>query len=204
MMEGSLIKDRTRRQFLKASAMGVCLPAFMGAGKSLLPAQALASDPWAQVPKILERIKPPIFPSRDFEISKYGAIGDGNFDCTAVFQQAISACNKAGGGTVLVPKGDFLTGAIHLKSNVRLHLSEGATIRFLRDPNKYPIVLTRFEGVEVMNFSPFIYAFEQENIAITGKGTLDGNADEEHWWSWKGRKSGSGPTQNDDRNRLFA
>ena len=203
-MRSLQIENQSRRQFLMTSAMGACLPVFLGAGRSFLHAETLTSDPWAQLPKILARIKPPIFPSRDFEISKYGAIGDGGFDNSAAFQKAIAVCSEAGGGTVLVPKGDFLTGAIHLKSNVRLHLSEGATIRFLRDPNKYPIVLTRFEGVEVMNFSPFIYAFEQENIAITGTGTLDGNADEEHWWSWKGRKSGSGPTQNDDRNRLFA
>jgi len=201
-MESS--QNQSRRQFLKASAMGACLPAFLVAGRSLLYAETLTSDPWAQVPKILARIKPPVFPSRDLDILKYGAVGDGSFDNSTAFQKAIAACSAAGGGTVMVPKGDFLTGAIHLKSHVRLHLSDGATVRFLRDPSKYPVVLTRFEGVEVMNFSPFIYAFEQENIAITGNGTLDGNADEEHWWSWKGRKSGAGPTQNDDRNWLFA
>jgi polygalacturonase len=87
---------------------------------------------------------------------------------------------------------------------MRLHLTQGATIRFLRDPNKYPVVLTRFEGVEVMNFSPFIYAFEQENIAITGSGTLDGNADNQHWWPWKGRTSATGRSaQENDRTRLF-
>ena len=104
-----------------------------------------------------------------------------------------------------MPKGDFLSGAIHLRSNIRLHVASGATVRFLRDPDKYPVVMTRFEGVEVMNLSPFIYAFEQENIAITGSGTLDGNADDQHWWSWKGRSSTTGaPTQENDRARLFA
>ena len=75
----------------------------------------------------------------------------------------------AGGGRVVVPAGTFLTGAIHLKSSVNLHLSAGATLRFSRNPQDYlPVVFTRWEGVELMNYSPFIYAFEQENIAITG------------------------------------
>jgi polygalacturonase len=74
----------------------------------------------------------------------------------------------------VVPAGEFSTGAIHLKSNVNLHVSAGATLRFNPDPALYPIVFTRWEGVECMNFSPLIYAFEQENIAVTGSGTLDG------------------------------
>jgi polygalacturonase len=83
-----------------------------------------------------------------------------------------------------VPPGEFLTGAIHLRSNVNLHLHTGATIRFSRDPKAYPIVFTRFEGTELMSFSPLLYAFEQENIAITGQGTLDGNAAPDVWWNW--------------------
>ncbi len=166
------------------------------------------SDPWAEVPRILERIKPPHFPDREFNVTQFGALGDNRFDCTRAFEDAIAACSQAAGGRVLVPKGEFLTGAIRLKSNVRLHLAEGGTIRFLRDSSRYPMVLTRFEGVELMNFSPLIYAVEEENIAITGSGTLDGNADCEHWWTWKGKSNcGSAsatPSQEQDRNRLFA
>ena len=166
-----------------------------------------SSDPWARLPRILDRIKPPSFAYREFDVSKFRAVGDNHFDCTAAFAKAISACNQAGGGTVLVPKGEFLTGAIRLKSNVNLHIADGGTIRFLRDPAKYPIVFTRWEGVELMNFSPFIYAFGEENIAITGKGTIDGNADCEHWWPWKGRTdcgwTPGQPNQENDRNRLF-
>jgi unsaturated rhamnogalacturonyl hydrolase len=143
------------------------------------------NDPWAQMQVILRRIKPPTFPNRDFDIRKFGAVAGGTTDCTDAIRKAIDACNKAGGGRVVVPAGTFLTGAIHLKSNVNLHVSEGAILRFSPDPAKYlPVVFTRWEGTELMNYSPLIYAFEQQNIAVTGKGTLDGSATDENWWEW--------------------
>jgi len=84
----------------------------------------------------------------------------------------------------VVSGGTFLTGAIHLKSNVDLCVKRGATIRFSTDPKAYlPVVLARYEGTEVMNYSPLVYAFEQTNIAITGDGTLDGQGTS--WHSWK-------------------
>jgi polygalacturonase len=108
---------------------------------------------------------------------------------------------------VIVPRGTFLTGPITLKSNVNLHVAEGATLRFSRDPKDYPLVYTRWEGVECMNYSPLVYAFEQTNLAITGTGTLDGQSDREHWWAWKGNaawKTAGFPTQDADRENLFA
>ena len=148
-------------------------------------APSTAAVSWDSVPAILARIKPPTFPNRDFPITNYGAQAGGSVDSTDALRQAIAACNAAGGGRVVVPAGVFLTGAIHLKSNVNLYVSAGATLRFSTDPNAYlPVVRTRWEGVEVMNYSPFIYAFEQENIAVTGPGTLDGGAALENWWGW--------------------
>jgi unsaturated rhamnogalacturonyl hydrolase len=103
---------------------------------------------------------------------------------TAALAAAIDACTKAGGGRVVVPAGEWLTGAVRLKSNVNLHVAAGATLRWTFDLDKYPVVFTRWEGVECMNYSPFIYAYGEENIAITGTGTLDGGADWDTWWSW--------------------
>jgi polygalacturonase len=147
---------------------------------------------WAQVPQILARIQAPKFPAHDFDITNYGAVADGKTDCTAAIGKAIDACVAAGGGNVVVPAGEFFTGPIHLKSNVNLHLNEGATLKFNTDPKAYlPAVLSRFESVECYNYSPFIYALDQKNVAVTGKGTLDGQATDENWLQWKGKKGGT-------------
>jgi polygalacturonase len=146
---------------------------------------ACERGPWAEVPRILRRICPPRFPRRQFPVTRYGAKGDGVTDCTAAFAQAIAACHRAGGGRVVVPPGNFLTGAIHLRGNVELHVGDGAAIRFSPDPAKYlPVVLTRWEGTECYNYSPFIYAYGQRNVAVTGRGTLDGQARLGPWESW--------------------
>ncbi|ACY49269.1 glycoside hydrolase family 28 protein [Rhodothermus marinus] len=191
-----------RRRFLELAAAGT-------GGLLLWPGRLLdGPEGWALVPEILAHIRPPVFPERDFVLTRYGAVGDGRTDCTDAFRQAIEACHRAGGGRVVVPRGTFLTGPIHLASNVNLHLDDGATVRFKQDPAAYlPVVFTRWEGVEGMNYSPFIYAFGQENVAITGSGVLDGQADENHWWPWKGRKEYGWregmPTQDEARRRLF-
>ena len=164
---------------------------------------AAAPDPWARLPGILAGIRAPSFPDRDFPVTAFGAVADGATDSTAAFRAAVAACARAGGGRVVVPPGVFVTGPIHLRSNVNLHVSEGATIRFRREPEAYlPVVPTRWEGVELMGLSPLVYAYEQHDIAITGRGTLDGQADAEHWWPWK--KDGHPQSQRPDRDRLFA
>jgi polygalacturonase len=170
------------------------------------------TDPWLQADTILARIVAPTFPDKNFNIIDYGAKGDSVTDCTEAFAKAIAACNAAGGGKVVVPEGKFSTGPIHLKSNVNLHISKGAVVLFSRDTKKYlPQVYTRFEAVELMNYSPLIYAYEQENIAITGEGELNGQANDENWWFWKGRWGHAGqerelkegaPTQKDANERL--
>ncbi len=213
-------KGTSRRNFIKGiSAAGIAFSGGMLTRPGLLFALSRAVpdlapygpspiDAWSELPAILRRIKPPVFPDRDFDVTQFGAVGDSKVDGTEAFQKAIAACHAAKGGRVVVPAGKFLTGAIRLKSNVNLHISAGATVLFTRDARKYPLVFTRWEGIELMNYSPFIYAFEEENIGITGQGTIDGNADCEHWWPWKGRtkcgwKEGE-PNQTPDRNLLFA
>ncbi|GBD02545.1 Polygalacturonase [bacterium HR18] len=196
------ITDMPRRRFLELAAIG--------AGSLLVwPQHVFAgAEGWALVPDILARIRPPVFPQRDFLLTRYGGVGNGRTDATEAFRRAIEACHRAGGGRVVVPRGTFLTGPVRLASNVNLHLDEGAVVRFKPDPSAYlPVVFTRWEGVEVMNYAPLIYAFGQENIAITGGGVLDGQADEAHWWPWKGRKEYGWregmPHQDEGRRRLF-
>jgi polygalacturonase len=175
----------TRRRFLShAGAAAAALAA--GALPIRLDAwEIYQEDLWSTAADILRRIKAPVFPARDVLLTAHGAKGDGAFDCGPAFRAAIDACHAAGGGRVVVPAGRYLTGAIRLRSNVNLHVQEGATIAFRPDAEAYPIVLTRFEGVELMNHSPFIYAFEETNVGISGAGTLDGQANQQQWWSWR-------------------
>ncbi len=154
-------------------------------------------EPLKEIALLRKQIKAPKFPAKEFPVTKYGAIADGKTLNTESFKKAIEDCHKKGGGRVLVPPGIFLTGAIHLKSNVELHLADSATILFSRNTKDYPIVFTRWEGMELMNYSALIYAYGQQNIAVTGNGTLDGNADADNWWSWnKGRPSQQVPARN--------
>ncbi|MEO5914494.1 MAG: glycoside hydrolase family 28 protein [Luteolibacter sp.] len=143
-----------------------------------------ADKAWAAMPEILARIVPPVFPNKEFDITSYGARAGGSEICTAAFASAIAECMKAGGGRVIVPAGKFLTGPIHLQSNVDLHLAAGAEIIFSdRFEDYLPVVPVRVGGIDVLNYSPLIYAKDCTNVAVTGKGKLNGNA--EKWWKWK-------------------
>ncbi len=136
-----------------------------------------------EAPFPMEPITECVFPDRDFYITDYGAVSVGAETNTAAIAAAIADCNACGGGRVVVPSGIWLTGAIHLKSNVNLHLEEGAVLCFTDDPADYlPAVLTSWEGMECYNYSPLIYAINCENIAITGTGTLSPNM--ENWEKW--------------------
>jgi polygalacturonase len=171
-----------RQNWIYKRVLLAVLPVFF----SSLSMAMTEEEGWNGMPGILKRISPPVFADKDFVITQYGAKGDGDFDCTEAFRKAIAACSEAGGGRVVVPAGTYLTGAIHLKSHVNLHLMKDAIVSFFTSPEDYlPMVYTRFEGTECMNYSPLVYAYEQENIAITGSGTLDGNAGITNWWRWK-------------------
>ena len=181
-----------RRSLLRLGAASLAVPAL--AAGTATPALAsttrvsgaprsaadLAAD------RIVASVRRPWFPPRTFPVTRFGAVGDGSTKNTAAFAAAIAACHRSGGGHVTVPAGTFLTGAIHLLSHVDLHVESGATILFSQDPNDYlPVVFTRWQGIELMNYSPFIYSYGQRNIAVTGQGTLNGQADANHWWNWK-------------------
>lgn len=130
---------------------------------------------------------PPIkvckFPKKDFLITDYGAIAGGIINNTRAIAAAIDACNAVGGGRVVVPAGTWLTGTIHFKSNVNLYLAENAILTFTDNPSDYlPAVMTSWEGMECYNYSPLLYAFECENVAISGKGTISPKMDT--WKKW--------------------
>ncbi|WP_442846392.1 glycoside hydrolase family 28 protein [Leeuwenhoekiella sp. H156] len=163
------------------------------------------TDVWQQADDIIAKIGKPQFPDVDFNIMDYGAVADGKTLNSDAFASAIEACNAAGGGRVVVPAGSYLTGPIHLKSNVNLYLAQDSEILFTTDKSAYlPAVHTSYEGMEIMNYSPLIYAKGQKNIAVTGSGVLNGQADNNNWWPWSGaerygHKEGD-PQQKDEHN----
>jgi Endopolygalacturonase len=165
-------------------------------------------EAWAAANEIAANINIPTFPTKTFDIRDFGATANNDSDSSQAINDAIAACAKAGGGKVLVSGGSYLSGPIHLLSNINLHIDEGATIKFKTNPDAYlPAVFTRWEGMEMMGYSPLIYAFEQTNVALTGKGTLDGQAAPTIWWAWKGNKTWGlegHPSQKESRDQLFA
>ncbi|MCG9972881.1 glycosyl hydrolase family 28 protein [Christiangramia crocea] len=123
----------------------------------------------------MPEVQEPVFPDFQVSIKDFGAVGDGLIKNTEAFEKAISHTASKGGGKVVVPRGIWLTGPIHFKSNINLHLEAGALLVFSKDFDDYLLVRTSFEGLNtVRNTSP-ITAKEVENIAITGKGIIDGS-----------------------------
>ncbi len=176
---------RTRLRWLSILALGTtrlaCAAAEPGAPAADLSPAEVAKLGWEAVPQILMHIQAPVFPDKNFPITDYGATAGATADCTEAIAKAIAACHAAGGGHVVVPDGVWRTGGIRLLSNVDLHLSDQATLQFVPNLEKYlPKVTIRYEGVERENHAPPIYAFEQENIGLTGKGTIDGGG-EANW-----------------------
>ena len=138
--------------------------------------------------QIEQNISEPVFPDKEFVITKYGAsVKNSALKNQKAINKAIVECSKAGGGKVVVPEGKFNTGPVVLKSNVNLVVSKGATLLFSTDKKLFPIVLTRWEGMDCLNYQPCIYAYGEENVAITGEGTIDGNGSNETWWKMCGK-----------------
>lgn len=136
-----------------------------------------------RAPFPMPNLQRPTFPDRSVDVRAFGAQPSSS-DNTSAFKRAIESLVKSGGGTVEVPAGVWMTGPIHLASHIRLHLERGAEIRFSQRFADYlPPVLTRWEGLEVYNYSPLVYARDAEDVAITGEGTLDGQG--AAWWPWK-------------------
>jgi polygalacturonase len=128
------------------------------------------------------------------KISDLGAVADGKTLASDAIAKAIDQVSAAGGGIVQFARTDggaeYLSGAIHFKSNVTLQIDEGVTLKFTTDRTKYPLVKSRWECTDVMNYSPLIYAYQCENIRITGKGTIDGQG--QTWWDWRNGKPAMG------------
>lgn len=149
---------------------------------------AFAQNEWNTVYKQIEaRIQAPTFKDKVFK----AAVKEGN---TAkknqqIINATITKANKAGGGKVVIPAGKYMTGPITIKSNVNLHVEKDAELIFAFDRTLYPLVYTRWEGLDLYNYQPCIYAIDCVNIGLTGEGIINGNGSNENWWYMKGNKN---------------
>ena len=164
------------KRFIQTALLCLCV---------VLTAQAKGWDE-QQYRRIEQSIRMPQFPEQTFVITKYGAKTTNTAAKNQkAIQKAINTCSKKGGGRVVVPAGQhFLTAAIELKSHVNLVVEDGAVLEFAFQPELYPIVPTRWEGLDCWNLSPLIYAYQQKDVAVTGLGTIDGGGSRETWWPW--------------------
>jgi polygalacturonase len=138
---------------------------------------AFAQQNWDKADEIVKHLNQVTFPDKEYFVTDFGAVGDLKTPCKEAFEKAITKCSENGGGTIVVKAGDYyMNGPLVFKSNVNIQLNEKAILHFSTDENDYlPAVLTRWEGTELYNYSPFIYAYHVNNIALTGKGTVNGN-----------------------------
>ena len=154
----------------------------------LLPCAAFA-DAWeTQYKQIEKNIRQPEFKDKCYKITDFGASTSAKAEVNQkAINKAIAACSKAGGGKVVVPAGTFNTGAITLLSKVNLHVEKDGVLLFVFQPELYPIVPTRWEGIDCWNLQPCVYAYKQTDIAITGEGVIDGGGENDTWWKWCGK-----------------
>ena len=177
---------------------------------SIFSAKADSTDAWTEDYISIEKsIRQPVFPSRSTDVTRYGARPDASPRVNRdAINRAIADVSKKGGGRVVVPAGHYYTGAISLQSGVNLVVSKGAVIEFVFDPELYPIVKTRWEGIDCYNLQPCIYAYGAKDIAVTGEGTIDGGGTNDTWWKWCGAakygwKEGTVSQRNGARARLL-
>lgn len=159
--------------------LGILIPAFASAGV------------WDDEYKRVEAsIRVAAFPDRAFVVTEYGASADAAPEVNQkAINKAVEACSKAGGGKVVIPgDGVYRTGAITLLSHVNLHVQKGATLQFAFMPELYPIVPTRWEGLDCWNLQPCIYAYQATDVALTGEGVVDGYGTNDTWWKWCGKE----------------
>ncbi|WDH99016.1 hypothetical protein PUW24_09135 [Paenibacillus urinalis] len=125
----------------------------------------------------LYHVKLPDIPQREFRIVDFGALGNGLYDNTDHINSALAACAQAGGGRVIIPAGIWLTGPILLQSRTELHLERGALVRFSREYTDYPLILSSYEGREVIRSRSPLDGENLTDVAITGEGIFDGSGD---------------------------
>lgn len=149
--------------------------------------QLSVSEIQVKAPFDMPAVKMPDFSQcKTYNIIDYGAETGNQESISKALSQAIDKACNTGGGRVIVPRGEWITGPVHLKSGVNLHLMEGAVLLFSDNPSDYlPAVHTSWEGMECYNYSPLIYAYECKNVAITGKGELKAKMD--FWKRWFSR-----------------
>lgn len=154
---------------------------------TMLPLLVRAEWNNADYKHIEQNIRQPQFADKEYIITAFGAdVNATASDNQKAINSAIRTCSEAGGGKVIVPAGTFHTGAIELLSHVNLVVVRGATLQFAYEPDLYPIVPTRWEGVDCWNISPCVYAYKATDVAITGEGTIDGGGSTDTWWKWCG------------------
>lgn len=135
---------------------------------------------WVYADSIQQSIRLPEIPTDTFLLNFFGRAGQPD-----QIQKAIDFVADLGGGTILIPKGTYQTGTIVLRSKINLFLEEGAVLNFLPQPEIYPLAYNWFKGIPCMNYSPLIYAKNETDILINGKGTIDGQGSAIDWKSMK-------------------
>ena len=141
-----------------------------------------------QYKQIEKNIRQPEFKDKSYNITDFGASTKAKAaDNQKAINKAIATCSKNGGGRVVIPEGTFITGAITMLSKVNLHIEKNGVLLFAFQPELYPIVPTRWEGLDCWNLQPCVYAYKQTDIAITGQGTIDGGGGNDTWWKWCGK-----------------